>query len=165
MCFPVYRSVRPVGLSQGDCVIRYSAKETSGLGGTEVLGAGHEDGDHVYFDENDDVDDDEHKDSVEETPKEPVKGTPSKEDNELPEDDRKSKANDQPIEKKPARYTWRADRSRALDVVSPRSDPLSLRMLDDEAEAGERQSNLLSLAGSFINRAYMRLGFVGILRS
>ncbi|EER07205.1 hypothetical protein Pmar_PMAR016936, partial [Perkinsus marinus ATCC 50983] len=81
----------------------YSAKETSGLGGTEVLGAGHEDGDHVYFDENDDVDDDEHKDSVEETPKEPVKGTPSKEDNELPEDDRKSKANDQPIEKKPAR--------------------------------------------------------------
>ncbi|KAF4718437.1 hypothetical protein FOZ62_025753 [Perkinsus olseni] len=54
---------------------------------------------------------------------------------------------EQPIEQKPA------------------SDPLDLRILDDEAEAGERQSNLLSLAGSFINRAYMRLGFVAILRS
>ncbi|KAF4654501.1 hypothetical protein FOZ61_008236, partial [Perkinsus olseni] len=56
-------------------------------------------------------------------------------------------ADEQPIEQKPA------------------SDPLDLRILDDEAEAGERQSNLLSLAGSFINRAYMRLGFVAMLRS
>ncbi|KAF4666437.1 hypothetical protein FOL47_004105 [Perkinsus chesapeaki] len=46
----------------------------------------------------------------------------------------------------------------------PASDPLDLRILDDEAEAGERQSNLLSLAGSFINRAYMRLGFAVMLR-